>query len=58
VRQDFGLQQSFLINDFRGRQLLDTPFARHDFYTMLPRAMNGASLTIRPLPWDKIKEAD
>ena len=34
-----------------GRQLIDTPWANEDMFTMLPRAFSGISATIKPLPW-------
>jgi hypothetical protein len=34
-----------------GRQLIDTPWANEDMFTMLPRAFSGISATIEPLPW-------
>ncbi len=34
-----------------GRQLIDTPWARGDMFTMLPRAFEGISTTVKPLEW-------
>lgn len=34
-----------------GRQLINTPWARGDMFTMLPRAFNGIAATIHPLSW-------
>jgi hypothetical protein len=33
-----------------GRQLIDTPWARQDMFTMLPRAFSGFAASIDPLP--------
>jgi hypothetical protein len=32
-----------------GRQLIDTPWARDDMFTMIPRAFNGVSVNLEPL---------
>lgn len=34
-----------------GRQLINTPWARGDMFTMLPRAFTGIAATVHPLGW-------
>jgi hypothetical protein len=41
-----------------GRQLIKTPWASPDMFTMLPRAFNGISLSIEPLPFLKLDKGE
>ncbi|RUO31527.1 hypothetical protein CWE12_00545 [Aliidiomarina sedimenti] len=36
-----------------GRQLLNTPFANTDQFTLIPRSFSGFSAAIRPLQWNR-----
>ncbi len=39
-----------------GRQLIDTPWARPDMFTMLPRSFYGVVATVAPLPGTKTRD--
>jgi hypothetical protein len=42
-------QEHFMIRG--GRQLINTPWANEDMFTMLPRAFTGISAIVEPLTW-------